>query len=256
MGFFIFWLGSIILSFGAELKYEFRMFKDIADAGYKVDFERITELKNYIDPNAAKRTVLSLFIPLYNLGVMTKKLAQYPSIQPRLIDSLSVLDACHEMDQYEQREYEKKPTGLNAVLVSALWGKRINQAVIFSFESENGISEIYYEQNEKTNEIVILKSTGPVSKLSYEEQLEKIRELKLHLKDAVVEKAAEILQEHGAEIKDEEDLQQELTRFFQNSSKEDERKLLEELLQKLEEEQNFRQEQKDKPLTKKRKRKE
>ena len=258
MGFFIFWLGSIILSFGAELKYEFRMFKDIADAGYKLDFERINELKNHIDPNAAKRTVLSLFIPLYNLGVMTKKLALYPRIQPHLIDSLAILDACHEMDRYERREYEKRPTGLNAVLVFAFWEKRVGQAVIFSFESENGISQIYYEENKKTNEVTILKTSGPVSKLSYEEQIEKIEELKSSLRDDIVEKSKEVLtQNFDVEIKNDADASQEIRQFFETSSQNDEKRFLLELFDKLGEEQETRRKRvSEHEMTRKRDRKE
>ena len=36
MEFLVFWLGTSIVSFGMEIANELRMFKDVADVGYKV----------------------------------------------------------------------------------------------------------------------------------------------------------------------------------------------------------------------------
>ena len=251
MGFFIFWIGSIILCFWTEFKYEFRMFKDIADAGYKVNFDRLNELKNYIDANIAKKNILSLFIPLYNLGVMTKKLALYPKIQPHLVDSLLVLDVCEKMDRYEQKEYEKKPTGLNAILVSAFWEKRISLATILTYEEETGISEIYYEKN-KAGEITILKVNGPASKFSDEEQQQIIRDAYTKLKEKIVEEAWEILMKSDTKDSDSE---RKLDEYFLQTSIEERRKFLEELFKRLQDEQKKRIDEKEQSLVRKRNRK-
>ena len=67
MNYFIFWIGTIIGSFGAELVNELRMFKDIADAGYKVDLKKMADFQNKLMPDANKVNLLSMLIPVYTL---------------------------------------------------------------------------------------------------------------------------------------------------------------------------------------------
>lgn len=44
MEFLALWLGTCVASFGMEITNELRMFKDAADAGYKIDVKRLSEL--------------------------------------------------------------------------------------------------------------------------------------------------------------------------------------------------------------------
>ncbi len=51
MEFLVLWLGTSIASFCIEVANELRMLKDVADEGYKVDSNRLSELSNQINPD-------------------------------------------------------------------------------------------------------------------------------------------------------------------------------------------------------------
>ena len=50
----VLWLGTSITSFCMEMANELRMFKDVADAGYKIDIRRLSDLSKQLNPNASK----------------------------------------------------------------------------------------------------------------------------------------------------------------------------------------------------------
>ena len=52
------WLSTSITSICMEMAYELRMFKDVADAGYKIDTKRISDLNKQLNPDAPKATLL------------------------------------------------------------------------------------------------------------------------------------------------------------------------------------------------------
>lgn len=51
MEFLIIWIGTIIISFGMEIATDLRLFKDVADAGYKINLEKLSELQKQFDIN-------------------------------------------------------------------------------------------------------------------------------------------------------------------------------------------------------------
>ena len=63
----VLWLGTSITSFCMEMANELRMFKDVADAGYKIDIRRLSDLSKQLNPNASKATLLSMLIPIFNI---------------------------------------------------------------------------------------------------------------------------------------------------------------------------------------------
>ena len=54
MEFLIFWLGTTVASYCMEFANEARMFKDAANAGYKIDVKRLSELGKQLNPNQKK----------------------------------------------------------------------------------------------------------------------------------------------------------------------------------------------------------
>ena len=150
------------------------MFKDIADAGYKVDVKRLSELGKQLNPNATKATLLSMLIPIFNVLQVFLRTIQYNNVRPMILDQLSAIDALEEMSEMEKQEYLKKPTGLNALLVPLKVEIRLAKASSIKIKNDNENSEIFYEMGESFGDITILKVNGDASRLTTDEQKKKI----------------------------------------------------------------------------------
>lgn len=172
--FLILWLGSIISSFCMEIANELRMFEDVADAGYKIDIKRLSELGKQLNPNASKATFLSMLVPMVNIMLVFQRTIQYSNSRSMILTQLSMMDVLEEMTEIEKEEYLRKPTGLNALLIVLKTEIRLANAVVARFKDGNEISEIFYEPGKLLDDITILKVNGPASRLTVEEQKEKV----------------------------------------------------------------------------------
>ena len=176
MEFLALWLGTCVASFGMEITNELRMFKDAADAGYKIDVKRLSELGMQLNPNATKETLLSMLIPIFNVMQVFQRTIQYNNVRPMILDQLSVIDALEEMTESEKAEYLKNPTGLNALVVPLKSEIRLSKAISIKINDGNEHSEIYYEMGESLDDITILKVIGSASRLTVEEQKKRVIE--------------------------------------------------------------------------------
>lgn len=174
MEFLVLWLGTSIASFCIEVANELRMLKDVADEGYKVDSNRLSELANQINPDMSKNVFLSMLMPFYNVAQVLQRTMKYNNARPMVLDQLRIMDALEEMSEYEKKEYQKNPTGLNAFLVPIKNKLRFEKATLIKFTNEEGLSTIYYDFDKSNDEIVIIKVTGPYSRLTEEEQKRKV----------------------------------------------------------------------------------
>ena len=176
MEFLALWLGTCVASFGMEITNELRMFKDAADAGYKIDVKRLSKLGMQLNPNATKETLLSMLIPIFNVMQVFQRTIQYNNVRPMILDQLSVIDALEEMTESEKAEYLKNPTGLNALVVPLKSEIRLSKAISIKINDGNEHSEIYYEMGESLDDITILKVSGSASRLTVEEQKKRVVE--------------------------------------------------------------------------------
>ena len=180
MEFLIIWLSTVAVSFGMEIANELRMFKDVADAGYRVDVNRLSELGKQLNPNSVNVTLFSLLMPVVNIMYVFQRAIQYNNVRPMILDQLNVIDVLKEMTELEKIEYLEKPTGLNAAFVTLKSEKPYLNLLLYgsSIEINRGDehSKIYYKTDRKTGEIIILKAIGDASKLTVEEQKNKIEE--------------------------------------------------------------------------------
>lgn len=204
MQFLFLWLGTSVASFGMEIVNELRLYKDIADAGYKVNTERLLELRNQVDPESIKFSRLSLLIPLFNMVQVFQNVIQYNNSRLVLLDQLSVIDAIEEMSSFEKIEYLKNPTGLNALIVALKSENRLLNAKSLKIDGNSEHNKIYYEAGEDINDITILKTTGTASRLSVEEQKEKVVEsekIKRFLEKLSNESLEEYEEEKSTQVK-------------------------------------------------------
>lgn len=171
----IIWLITIIASFIMEISQEMRIFKDVADAGYKMDIKRLSELSSQLNPNIKKANLISFLIPFYNILTVMKNTIVYNNYRNIILDQLSVIDALEEMSEQELLEYSKKRTGFNAIKVALNTEIRLSRAKMISIKD----SKIYFETGD--NGIEILKVEGRASKLTLEEQIQLVKSVMYEL---------------------------------------------------------------------------
>ena len=172
----VLWISTVAASFCIELTNELRMFKDVADAGYKINIDRLSDLSKKLNPDASKITLLSMLIPIFNIIQVFERITKYNNIRPMLLDQLSIIDALEEMSEIEKQEYQKRPTGLNAILVPFKLEVRIAKADSVKIENDNEKSEIFYEIGDSLDDITILKVAGDAYRLTEAEQKKKVIE--------------------------------------------------------------------------------
>lgn len=164
-------IGSIILSFGMELSNEFKMLKDAADLGYKINNKKVIEFSKRINPELVKYKILLLFFPIVNIMTVALNRVKYIHSVDSYFTQLDAIGALEEMSNYEKTKYKEKPTGLNAFMLPIKMELKLKTATKMEFPDN---SVVYFDKND--DEIVIYKAEGPISKLSEEEQTQKIIE--------------------------------------------------------------------------------
>lgn len=256
----VLWISTVAASFCIELTNELRMFKDVADAGYKINIDRLSDLSKKLNPDASKITLLSMLIPIFNIIQVFERITKYNNIRPMLLDQLSIIDALEEMSEIEKQEYLKKPTGLNAILVPFKLEARIAKADSVKIENDNEKSEIFYEIGDSLDDITILKVAGDASRLTEAEQKKKVIEaIKSSLSEETeeyddVENATNTIKDNDdLELKNTDNKEEQKVTPKQESSLSRQKQALEDLKNKLIEKQQAAQ--KSPAKTKKRKRK-
>lgn len=257
----VLWISTVAASFCIELTNELRMFKDVADAGYKINIDRLSDLSKKLNPDASKITLLSMLIPIFNIIQVFERITKYNNIRPMLLDQLSVIDALEEMSEIEKQEYQKRPTGLNAILVPFKLEVRIAKADSVKIENDNEKSEIFYEIGDSLDDITILKVAGDAYRLTEAEQKKKVIEaIKSSLLAETeeyddVENATNTIKDNDyLELKDIDNKEEQKVTPKQESSLSRQKQALEDLKNKLIEEKE-QAAQKSPAKTKKRKRK-
>lgn len=257
----VLWISTVAASFCIELTNELRMFKDVADAGYKINIDRLSDLSKKLNPDASKITLLSMLIPIFNIIQVFERITKYNNIRPMLLDQLSIIDALEEMSEIEKQEYQKRPTGLNAILVPFKLEVRIAKADSVKIENDNEKSEIFYEIGDSLDDITILKVAGDAYRLTEAEQKKKVIEaIKSSLLAETeeyddVENATNTIKDNDdLELKNTDNKEEQKVTPKQESSLSRQKQALEDLKNKLIEEKE-QAAQKSPAKTKKRKRK-
>lgn len=169
------WLSTIALSYAVEFKVCLKLIKDIADAGYKINNEKIKELSDKINSqisNSIDLKVLNM-IPLFNIYTAMKTMIEGTMFTEQVFLELKVLGAVEEMSEIEKEEYLNNPTGFNAIMVPIKVKERLSSAFTTKYNDFYSDGEIKFEYIDK--KINILQVTGPASRLTVQEQEEIIK---------------------------------------------------------------------------------
>ncbi len=193
----ILWIGTVIASFVMEMANESRMFKDVADNGYKMDINRISEFAKQMNPNTSNATMKSLLVPGVNIAGVLKRTIMYNNARSTILDQLNVIDCLMPMTEKEEEEYKQNPTTMNALLLhfkpltvskeepSKLDNDVKNGILEANFDISNAsykiefldnddISTIWFKFDE--NKIKIVETDGPIDGLSDSKQLIKLEQ--------------------------------------------------------------------------------
>ena len=170
MKYLLMWLMTVCVSYGMELANELRYFKDIADNGYRVDFKKMNAKIRELNMPSPTINIRKYLIPFYNMFLTVQNTMNYINQRDMVFNSFKVLNCLEEMSEEEKREYAKKPTGLNAILIPLKMDLKLQKASKVVVRNENGEEgTIYFDFNDEKG-FIILKTTGYVSKLSVDEQ--------------------------------------------------------------------------------------
>ena len=166
----VIWLGTVIASFGMEISHTLRIFKDIADAGYKCDLKRVNELSEHFSPDSSKKTLISLLVIGYNIFYVFDEVNKYNNARPMFLSQLDVAGVLEEMTDEEKKEYLKEPTGLNAIKIQIKSESKKKDVHTFVIKNKNEKGKIFYKFNDTYDDVTVLKATGTLSRLTEEEQ--------------------------------------------------------------------------------------
>lgn len=166
MNFLILWVLTIISSYGIVIYNSINFMKSIYDGGYKINKEVLKDFNNKTQDLPFKKTFkLSMILPFYNLYTSFKAMLEFSQYKNRIILELKTLGIIEEMTEFEKQEYFKNQS-LKTVLINQ---KRLENATKITIKEEIGESVAYIDRDEE-GKIIILYTTGPISRLSKEEQ--------------------------------------------------------------------------------------
>lgn len=171
----IIYLLTVILSFFGEMSNAFMIFKDVASAGYKMDIKKMNDISKQMKISSGKNSNIRLLIPLYNLYKVLESRYKYIQQRQFILSELNIYDVLEEMTESEIEEFQKNPTGFNAMWIMAkshLNEEKSNQEKVTLTGFQN--DWILYSKDEKNGEITILKAEGKFSDMTMEEQKEYI----------------------------------------------------------------------------------
>lgn len=191
MSIFGIWGITIITSLICEISNELKIFKDIAEQGYKFNLNKTKSIQNNIIPNS-NNSLLRMYIPFYNLYAVLKGKIMYEQNKEMIFEQYEKLGIIEEMTEEEKDEYSKNPTGWNAMIIASHNTEtrftekqtipETQQTVIYPEEGTQMVKMIINELDGQTNTITTIMSTsqedntmkiinlsGPVKELSKDE---------------------------------------------------------------------------------------
>ncbi len=147
-----------------------RIFKTLADQGLKIDYDKFCEFYDNLNDDS-KDCLYKMFIPFYNFYKTYTDIRDYNILYPYLIKEMYALGLLENMSDFELREYQKKPSIINALRVPLVCAKRLENAYVWELQNQEYSSTIWFElSNKKGLEAIdILQVKGFLAKMKPEE---------------------------------------------------------------------------------------
>jgi len=201
------WLSSTIISYGINIINKLKMFKDIADDGYKINMEKYRNIPFENKNNVFKRIIF--LIPIINILSSMKDSFEYLNYKEATIFKLKLYGALDDMSLDEKNKYQKKPFGIYAYYMSIKMAKKLKNAHKITIPNTNGRDNIIYFNFDKKLNIDIIKAEGNISYKSKNEQIKMINDYMKESVDDILNKLME--KEEKQEISSQQKKINELT---------------------------------------------
>ena len=148
-----------------------RIFKDLADQGFKINYEKFNEFYEHLKDENSKDYFIKMFVPFYNFYRTYIDIQDYNNLHPYLIKEMYTLGLLENMSDFEFQEYQKNPSVINAIIVPPLCAKRLENAFVWELKDSEYSSTIWFElSNKKGLEAIdILQVKGFLAKMKPEE---------------------------------------------------------------------------------------
>ncbi len=189
MSFIGLWITTTVTSYIMDLSLGLKLFKDLADQGYKINIERYKELMQELKIDNSSKIIK--FIPFLNILNEMKKSYEYNQQRDMIFNSMDILDLLEEMTDLEKDEYRKKPTGWTTLILPIKVDMRLSKADKIACNIEGSKYEIYYEKDPNTGKATILKKTGILANVSDEKAREIVIESLLNYKEKLAQEKAQ-----------------------------------------------------------------
>jgi len=135
--FIILWIVTVLSSLGIQVMNKLRIYKDVADKGYKINAKKLSEMANQVLSVFYRISLSTLIVPIFNLYSVFKKMFAYD--KNSLLNFLKTNDALEEMSQEDKKQYSSNPTGFNAYQINL--GKEKTQIHTLKINDEIGYIE-------------------------------------------------------------------------------------------------------------------
>ena len=171
MNLLMIWICSSVVSVYTVFNQVFKMIKEFADEGYKINSKDLDNINNSMpDVNESSRlSMLSMFIPIYNLFFALMFVQKNESNKDTLFMFFKSLGIIEEMEPFEINEYKKNPTLLNSVQVSKKYEEYLSKSFKITVNDRNVSSDFYCVM--ENGNLRIVKVDGFYYRYSEEEQL-------------------------------------------------------------------------------------
>lgn len=154
-----------------------RIFRDLANQGFKIDYERLEEFcQSYDSRESSCDRLLRILIPSYSFCQTYCDIKMYNESYREFIQVLYTLGLITKMNDFELREYQKNASIINAIIVPMYCEVRLDNAYCLELNDNQYLSKIWFELKkiEGKSKIEILLATGPIANQSEEEQQQAI----------------------------------------------------------------------------------
>ena len=178
MKYIFMWLITVLGSYYLNYINGIRIFKDLADNGYRINIGKYTEFINKFSLDGEDNSNFLLFIPGINILYVFQRIMQYHEDRSMLLNQLNVMNVIEEMSKIEKMDYLRKKTFVNALMVNLKSARRvyITNCVKFGLNGEIGEIEYFIESKMFFSKIVIVESRGVATKMTIKEQENKVME--------------------------------------------------------------------------------
>lgn len=157
------WLGTIVISYIMKSSHNIKVLKDVFDNSYKFDIKNLSKVEKELNVNAPKMNFLSMFIPIYNIIKVSKRIKQYNIDRNIILSQLDGFKCLDKMNSYEELKYLKKESLLSAINISLNSKKELKKEKSIKVYDGLGYSEIFYKTNKNNDDIAFLKATGKIA---------------------------------------------------------------------------------------------